>query len=297
MPADPEWFYSSLAQSAAAIVGLMGGVLGTRVLDRINVRRSMRIQIAPTIRSFADDLEADRLRFENQRLNLAVQLKQLELAKAGSRSTFYLAKDEDWLGNYSQPRNEVPIAPYEERLLRCLRILDEISKAYTLPEGITDQSLTELIDRLQKLNATAEGRLPEHHQHISWLKHIQQEVRRHPINEPLLPFLFVLLILLFLAGAGIIWPLSVLPGYSGSSKVGMLFAFSVGVISLLGFFAWQLWELHELTVLQWTNPRRKLAWPRWLASPMQAWKRFRDSNASPAPSSADGDTKNPLSTV
>lgn len=38
---DPAWFYSSLAQTTAAIVGLIGAVLGSRIIEHIGfVRRS-----------------------------------------------------------------------------------------------------------------------------------------------------------------------------------------------------------------------------------------------------------------
>src|SRR4051812_47100814 len=49
MSGDPEWFYSSLAQSSAAVVGLMGGVLGSRIVDRIGQLRNAHATLDPLI--------------------------------------------------------------------------------------------------------------------------------------------------------------------------------------------------------------------------------------------------------
>lgn len=41
---DPNWFYSSLAQSAAAIVGLLGGIFATRLQTQITDSREQRLK-------------------------------------------------------------------------------------------------------------------------------------------------------------------------------------------------------------------------------------------------------------
>jgi hypothetical protein len=42
MSIDPAWFYSSLAQASAAVVGLIGALLGSKIHDRISVLRDER---------------------------------------------------------------------------------------------------------------------------------------------------------------------------------------------------------------------------------------------------------------
>jgi hypothetical protein len=39
---EPAWFYSSLAQSCAAIVGLLGAILGSHILEHLNSLRTER---------------------------------------------------------------------------------------------------------------------------------------------------------------------------------------------------------------------------------------------------------------
>jgi hypothetical protein len=43
---DPAWFYLSLAQTAAAIVGLIGAVLGSRIIDHLSRLREQRRAVA-----------------------------------------------------------------------------------------------------------------------------------------------------------------------------------------------------------------------------------------------------------
>jgi len=65
---DPAWFYSSLAQASAAIVGLIGAILGSRIIDHIGRMRLERNQIDMEIGNAAR-LIADRTvslrQFEN----------------------------------------------------------------------------------------------------------------------------------------------------------------------------------------------------------------------------------------
>jgi hypothetical protein len=42
---DPAWFYSSLAQASAAIVGLVGAVLGGRILDHVALMRGQQKEV------------------------------------------------------------------------------------------------------------------------------------------------------------------------------------------------------------------------------------------------------------
>src|ERR1700694_2972395 len=39
---DPSWFYSSMSQASAAIIGLMGGLLLSRLLQQLSVVRESR---------------------------------------------------------------------------------------------------------------------------------------------------------------------------------------------------------------------------------------------------------------
>lgn len=60
-PLDPNCFYSSLAQSAAAIVGLMGGIFATRLEDQITTSSEQKLKAIHRegVKSFVDNSPLD----------------------------------------------------------------------------------------------------------------------------------------------------------------------------------------------------------------------------------------------
>jgi hypothetical protein len=58
---DPNWFYASVAQSAAAIVGLLGGVFATRLQDQIMRSREQRLKANEALQPLYDQLIALRM--------------------------------------------------------------------------------------------------------------------------------------------------------------------------------------------------------------------------------------------
>jgi hypothetical protein len=55
MNTDPAWFYSTLAQSSAAIVGLTGGILGSRILEQVQQLREKRVRMIAAMREIQRD--------------------------------------------------------------------------------------------------------------------------------------------------------------------------------------------------------------------------------------------------
>jgi hypothetical protein len=75
-PPDPNWFYSSVAQSAAAFAGLFGALLISRFLHQLGLVRESRSNILRKfhrVRDQVDDLH-------NQTVQYALQVRD-ELAK------------------------------------------------------------------------------------------------------------------------------------------------------------------------------------------------------------------------
>lgn len=57
MSYDPNWFYSSLAQCAAAVVGLMGAILATRVQHELAMVQSTYEEVVRLARRFRAELQ------------------------------------------------------------------------------------------------------------------------------------------------------------------------------------------------------------------------------------------------
>jgi hypothetical protein len=56
---DPNWFYSTLAQSTAAIVGLSGAFMVQRVLTQRNEAASQRFDLRASLQSFYRDIASE----------------------------------------------------------------------------------------------------------------------------------------------------------------------------------------------------------------------------------------------
>ena len=68
----------------------------------------------------------------------------------------------------------------------------------------------------------------------------------------LLPAKFVFVLLIWLSLTGVIWPLLALPGLTNAHpKVLMLGALVIGMLGLIGFFAYQFVELWRLGRFTW----------------------------------------------
>jgi hypothetical protein len=74
-PLDPNWFYSTLAQSTAALVGLTGGFLVSRLLDRQRDVEEARPEIVRQYRVVVDS-------FERQAMHAAHVVASLEQVSA-----------------------------------------------------------------------------------------------------------------------------------------------------------------------------------------------------------------------
>lgn len=57
MKLDPNWFYSSLAQSGAALVGLMGAILATRLQEQVVVARAQREKLDGILAAFGPEFK------------------------------------------------------------------------------------------------------------------------------------------------------------------------------------------------------------------------------------------------
>ena len=55
MSYDPNWFYSSLAQCAAAVVGLLGAVLATRLQEQYSAVRTSYEEVAKQLRQLQQE--------------------------------------------------------------------------------------------------------------------------------------------------------------------------------------------------------------------------------------------------
>ena len=64
MSADEAWFYSTLAQSTAAIVGLIGALLGSQIIARVEEARGSHDFHRGTLQRLKEDLQLIQTRVQ-----------------------------------------------------------------------------------------------------------------------------------------------------------------------------------------------------------------------------------------
>ena len=214
---DVAWFYSSLAQAAASIVGIVGAVFLTRLMDHrgrmLEERRQLAAELADHGRTFAQ-----RMKEYTDIAYLAAQ----QTAPADDRALHEGARALRLLRGRVQPRR---LAAIERRLAECAR---------------------------QASGDWAKGQLQQNATHLGCLRRKVELFRAGVLPRPLI---VGWALLAWLSVFGVLWPLAVLPALPqlAVSKGAILTCFGVGVIGFVAYLAYELAQLHRLGQFDWTK--------------------------------------------
>ncbi len=265
---DPAWFYSSLAQASAAIVGLIGALLGSKIHDRLSVLREKRRSFDELVDVLASQIEArTRALKEYEAVGLREMAADEEALKAG-KVTRVLDSELDLSGNArSGGSRSVEISKHLEGLKRNLEAIRGLQKLhiYNPPyEGgfkkselwwVATQSKKEwytlaLHADLDEITRALGEDIRLFDKFLTQFEHLHSESKE---EMSFVAILFFSMIWLF--GVGVLWPLSALPGVADPrfSKFGMLVAVSAGLAGLLLWLGSQFGELRGLSEPHWPD--------------------------------------------
>jgi hypothetical protein len=214
---DAAWFYSSLAQSAASIVGIVGAVFLTRVTDH-------------------------RGRMVEEGHSLAGELVQYgeTFAKAAT----------DYTDAATLAMQRPPTTPADNQAV------GEGATALSLLTGRVEPKRMAAIERRltecerQAPGAWAKGELHQKAEYLSLLRRKVESFRARALPRTLIA---VWVLLAWLSVFGVLWPLAVLPALPqiGVSKRLILTLFGAGVGGFVVYLAYELWELRRLGQFDW----------------------------------------------
>jgi hypothetical protein len=216
---DVAWFYSSLAQAAASIVGIVGAVFLTRLMDH-------------------------RERMLKERRDLATQLGDYGL------NTFAV-----WVTEYTDPAFLATqhTTPADDQALRH----GAAALARLLRRRVEPGTLAAIEQRLgeyeqQASSAWAKGQLHQNAVHLSLLRRKVELFRAHALPRTLI---VGWALLAWLSVFGVLLPLAVLPARPQwiISKGLILTCFAVGVLGFAAYLAYELVQLHRLGRFNWTK--------------------------------------------
>lgn len=263
---DPNWFYSTVAQASAAIVGVSGGFLIARLISR---RDEVVVHRQPAVAAFdalMNELEGDRDRAIRAAIWMKYAIRDLANAPEGAPFTTSTVELLNRSASYSKPISVegVTVPAVEQARQAALDFwdaLDALSREELARRLVTRQSFPtpaktwlgepppqtfggapDLVAELGEQAATAQ---------MAWigLNAKFNDVRRELdlFRQRIVPKRMFVLILL-LAGlliVGTIIPVTSLSAHRGSSKTLIIIGFTVFSLGFLAFMAWELMSLRS----------------------------------------------------
>ncbi len=224
---DPGWLYSSIAQVAAAIIGLVGALLGSRLIDHLRTQQAERRKLEQAIFPIMAEPKAEIAGWI-ERMGFLKETIQ----KRGKPGVTAIPDAEQQL---EKLRKLIGLAPTFQGAVGSLRLpelqkhIDDLSGTYL------HASVVRFMDRLTK---------------------IERQISTY--RSGLLPnmFFFLFVVLVWLSVVGVIWPLMALPGLPTSSFFGkrwIMFAFSFGLVALCLYFIRLFLEARKLGNVEWPH--------------------------------------------
>jgi len=245
MPSDPNWFYSSLAQSAASIVGLIGAILATRRQQDIFDAGEKKILVEQLCKDFSRDFNKILTALRDYEKHSESQLNELE-ERINRGEKIFSAKL--WYTPFETLRDQVDdsierklkieqvyhkVAPIlktafinleQSDSVSALRVFEkELGKFHTTihVEAEELEKIKNMMETVDSLRERAKKVLDENdslkrrtHRKMEW---------------------FLILCLLGISFAGVIWPLFCLSKYNNSKGEIMLVVLSVCLLGLLWY--------------------------------------------------------------
>jgi hypothetical protein len=266
---DPNWFFSTLSQSAAAVVGIVGGFFISRLLQHVPAVRESRdgifddfVKVRTTAVAMSDALVsysfwANQLRAKVEdalsRGDSELMLNHWQVPGGGG-------------GSSSAPQPYPIYADWPRELDDVDTVKAAIVPYWSCIAQMTDLSeLPRLADEYEKLDVLPmnESLWHQYDAHSRELSRTAREIIGHqgravPGQAPQL-----LLLLGSIAGVGILLPLAFLSAGDGSrasAKYLLLFAFAIGLVLLGVVLRRLIGELHEAADLM--LPERLFLPPR-----------------------------------
>ena len=252
---NPNWFYSALAQSAAAIVGLIGALLLLKITETSNTIRNFRAELI----NQKNELRAKSYPLINRIDELESKLKEI-LEKIGNETvgkTGYVL-----LGTYGSivvKKGETDT----EKIKKGLKLTSSGLEKWKYSIKNFDENveeLSEIISSLSKIKEYAcfisddfgkklEEQLLKENELNTWNEYFKSfKNKLEDYNKITIPksYYLILIILAFIVIVGVIIPLSYLSAYSGYNKTILISLFSFGILGLIFYFIYQVHEIRSI---------------------------------------------------
>ena len=212
MAMDWNWYFSTLAQSTAAIVGIFAAFIITKIVsNQITFSQKKR--------------ELKSLLLESENLGKKASTRYYswynnQMQRIGLRDLDKLLKDSDSILSAEEYYEKISFSPYDSKdeILKAiqLRIDERERKRERMAREIPDFVFPGVMEKLTEEREMIDALRIEIEQHIKRITHFVDENSQNPESSKLLNLIIGFLIVLFYAG--VICPLGFLP-YDNSNPL------------------------------------------------------------------------------
>ena len=224
---DPNWFLSSLAPSGAAIFGLFGGLLTSRLVDFASRVRVSKTQLINQFKALRDNVTILTTELQN-----------------------YLDDIEE---QASRAQTEREVTDLQTLLFQVIRLsnLDQLQE-------LTNQLDALPIEHLPVGGGGAEGYRGHARRVLTRVKELQYGCEAHQVGALPYDVNLVLIALVWMAVFTVLLPLAVIAGPDLWLRAPFLVSFTVGISALLAYIHWLQKDIAEEAVLA-VYPRPRLS--------------------------------------
>lgn len=252
MTLDPNWFYSSLAQSAAAIVGIVGSVLVVRLQAQLETAKRNKEQFlrkfiecrgqwlaqAASMNAFVNYIDRTQPLVAQALERGATQLQVTEEFKFGSSSS-----GSSWPMSISPTTLET----FDQNKKAASMLSDALSKLARIRELHNFASHFSIFENLRRL-------LPEEAHFIvdgvqNDLRRLIEPISRHTTQTSIKTSVILTAVLAWLCIFGLLVPLTYLSAYADMHKYWLTAAFAVAVLALPVVLGFQIQEVRAAACL------------------------------------------------
>lgn len=260
MPSDPNWFYSSLAQSAASIVGLIGAILATRLQQQIIDARGKKKPVELSCEDFFKGFNEFLILLREYEKHSESQVKELEESINHGEEKFGPNLWYSPIEEPSEQKNDLiremlkieqvyyKAAPILLRAFNDLEYENSISalKVFEKKLGRFHTNITveaEELEKIKKMMSTVDS-LREKAKKLLDENDFLKRSTSPAIGWILWIILFVISI------SGVVWPLFTLKIDNRSHGWAMWSLFTVGLFGLLLYIGIQIRTLKKIPLVK-----------------------------------------------
>jgi len=255
-----NWFLSTLSQSAAAIVGLIGALLGGRLINQIDEIKQRRFEVKKRVKNFFDGVDAQLVEFEKFRKFVEQRIPEYKKARDEGRNVMAFPNN---MG-FTSSMGVIEIKNIKGDLSRLefvKEILPELVEVWEKPKEVKKvEELENCYNSIEKLRKKLDKRRKEFMVSTdilamceldcalsiasNWKASIERLIKDfQSFQKTLLPkyFIWLLILLSFITITSVFLPLTILYINNVSIRECVLISFfAIGVGGVIGFLIYQI---------------------------------------------------------